>query len=179
MKRLFILCALALLMSCVCLPQLPTQTIYVDSTCSVVLPDYRQLVTALDNCDLVSLEQDPEPGTVLNYSGILDVTMTASDISGNVTEASFEVLMVDTIPPEIIIDSNQAMINVFDYLDAFQATLKPYISDSIWATHNLVMISSPDGTHMGGWYESQYSMITVTDEDLETLGYRTYKIYLE
>lgn len=178
MKRVFILLALTLLMSCVCLPQLPTQTIYVDSTCSVVLPDYRPLVKAIDNCDLVSIEQVPEPGTVFNYSGILDVTMTAVDISGNRTEAIVEVLMIDTIPPKIIIDSNQSMINAFDYLDAFQATVNPYISDSVRNTHNLVMISSPDGTHMGAWYDSQYSMITVSEKDLETLGYRTYKIYL-
>jgi hypothetical protein len=135
---------------------------------------------ALDNCDIVYLEQDPAPGTVFNYSGVISVTITASDISGNVTSADFDVFMIDTIPPEIIIDSTVSYIgDSFKLLDAFQAVLRPYIDDSTWNNNNLVMISSPEGEHMGGWYDKRYSMITVTPEDLEKLGYETFRVYLK
>jgi len=171
MKRLVILCTLALAMSCVCLPQLPDQTVYVDSTCSVELPDYTLLVKAQDNCDVVYLVQDPEPGTVFNYSGVIGVTITATDISGNVTSGAFEVFMIDTIAPRIIMDSVTAVMEVnFQLLDAFQASLKPYVSDSILNTHNLVMVFYPTGRYIGIFQPPNfYPAVPLTEEEIDEL----------
>jgi len=142
MKRLFILCALALLMSCVCTPQMVNQTLYVNDSCEVVLPDYTVIVRAQDNCDIVDLSQDPEPGLVLG-TGTIPVTITATDLSSNITQVQFDVYIIDTIPPTITIDTSAlAWESDTVFIDAWK-------NDSILNKLNLLTINEIDGERWG------------------------------
>lgn len=66
MKKLLFLLSIVLLSSCTCLlSQIPPQYIYINENCEAVLPDYLTKVTATDNCNLASLIQIPEGGSIL------------------------------------------------------------------------------------------------------------------
>ena len=96
MKRFLYLLPFVLL-GCTCNAQLQVQYLYVDSNCNAVLPDYTLVVQARDNCSEVLLEQFPEPGSLV--SGSVNVTISATDESGNNTTAQFDVFLLDTIAP--------------------------------------------------------------------------------
>ncbi len=85
------------------------QTEYLDGTCQVILPDYRGLQSAADNCAIDSLQQSPAPGTIITANTI--VTITAVDFGSNTASCSFNVSMMDTIKPTIVCPANIAMNN--------------------------------------------------------------------
>lgn len=176
MKRLVILLTLALLMSCVCTPQLDDQTIYLDDSCKVELPDYRPLVKAQDNCDIVSLEQDPVPGTIFNFIGVVPAKITATDLSGNVDSANFHIFLIDTIPPKIILDTsavahtpeqqdllftlwyNSVKYDMYNtelpdsiYIDELESWMPLPNLKTIFDTKNMVTVSTPEGNHLTRW----------------------------
>ena len=102
MKRLFGFLIVAALAACTCLSQIPDQLIYVDQNCEAVLPDYTPDVIVTDNCDNATISQVPNAGTLLTSAQpVTEITITAEDISGNQSSISFNVLLVDTIPPTI------------------------------------------------------------------------------
>jgi len=104
MKRAIFLISLFTLISCTCLPQIPPQYLYADGDCQAELPNYLQAVSVLDNCGNATLTQEPLPGTILDASNpYIQVKIVATDISGNTDIERFDVLLMDTIPPEIII----------------------------------------------------------------------------
>lgn len=182
MRKLFFLFVMAAVISCNCLkPQrVSPQTIYaVDSACEAALPNYLPLFSVRDNCPGTIITQDPIAGTMLDASRpYVTVDIIAADISDNRDTVQFQVWFADTIKPTITIDSTLLAEGVFGLLDVFQASLRPYIDDSTWNSSNLVMISSPDYKHMGGWYDKDLHVITASDDDLDKLGYTTYKLYL-
>jgi len=100
MKKIFLSSfVLTFFVSCTCLPQISTQTIYANENCEAPLPDYTQLVTVSDNCSAI-LEQVPSPGYVLDIGHpSIDVTLRAVDPSGNTASTTFSVILLDTIPP--------------------------------------------------------------------------------
>jgi len=181
MKKLLFILMVATLVSCNCLmPQrVPPQTVYATDSCETALPNYLPFFRVRDNCPGPIITQTPIAGTVLDTDNpYVEVHIIATDISDNRDTVSFDVFFQDTIPPVITVDSTfLSNIDAFELLDLAQASFRPYISDSVWNTHNLVMISSPNGSHMGGWYHNKYDIITVTEEDLEKLGYTTYRLY--
>ena len=83
-----------------------TQTLAVDGTCAVPLPDYTGQAAVADNCDPaqggVTVVQSPAPGTMytINDSPVT-VTLTATDAAGNVADCSFLVQLMDNQPPMI------------------------------------------------------------------------------
>lgn len=81
----------------------PTQ---ISTSCGATL-DYRGLVVATDNCSPTGLNitQIPAPGTFLG-SGLLPVTMTATDQFGNMGTCVFNVLNIDIIPPTLVCPQN-------------------------------------------------------------------------
>jgi len=88
------------------LAQIPPQYIYVGENCEAVLPDYLTKVTATDNCSLASLIQIPEAGTILTASQtVTDVEIRATDSQGNHTSVNFNVILIDTVPPIITVDT--------------------------------------------------------------------------
>lgn len=78
------------------------QTLYMNSSCTATLLDYTGLVTDLENCffvNPVSIVQSPINGTSIN--GMVTITMTGMDESGNDGTCTFTVTPLDTISPEI------------------------------------------------------------------------------
>ena len=107
MKKILFLVSTVLLSSCTCmLSQIPAQYIYVGENCEAVLPDYLTKVIATDNCSLASLIQIPEAGTILTASQtVTDVEIRATDRQGNHTSVNFNVILIDTVPPIITVDT--------------------------------------------------------------------------
>lgn len=90
--------------------QIPPQYVYVDSNCQAVIPDYRPLVKASDNCGTVNLIQTPEAGYILGFTGLSrEVVIRAVDASNNYAQVKFTVIAIDTIPP--VIDSTSLMVD--------------------------------------------------------------------
>ncbi|MBI1286578.1 MAG: HYR domain-containing protein [Flavobacteriales bacterium] len=77
-----------------------TQTVATDATCGYSLADYTTLGTATDNCDLtVTVTQSPNIGA--NVSGTTQVTLTATDDSGNSSTCTFNVVGEDQEAPTL------------------------------------------------------------------------------
>lgn len=76
-------------------------TVYVDSGCEYLLPDYTGLTIAIDNCDPnVSLTQMPIPGVKLTgYNTSHFVSITGADIAGNSSVCSFQITLLDSLAP--------------------------------------------------------------------------------
>src|SRR5690606_31245443 len=74
------------------------QDIVGDSTCQAVLADFTSLAIVSDNCDANPVvTQAPAAGTV--FSGTVLVTLTVTDASGNSSDTSFNVNVIDTTDP--------------------------------------------------------------------------------
>ncbi len=99
MKKIVIFLAVAVLMGCTCIGQLQTQYVYADENCQAQLPDYLQIVSVSDNCSEVSLIQSPPAFAYISVH--TEVTITATDQSGNINSSSFQVMLLDTIPPAL------------------------------------------------------------------------------
>ncbi len=71
-----------------------------DFECSGIMPDFTMVVVANDNCDpSPMLTQNPLPGTDLGPIGTMTmVTMSATDMSGNVAMVSFDITVVEPNP---------------------------------------------------------------------------------
>jgi hypothetical protein len=76
----------------------PSQTIPLDASCQVVMPDFRPIVTSPSNC-VLTLTQSPAPGTILSGTNPVTVTITATNSSGVSTSCSFGLSPLDTTPP--------------------------------------------------------------------------------
>ena len=113
MKKLLILLAF-ILSGCSCLlSQVPPQTIYVNENCQVILPDYRDSVIVTENCEGYTLEQTPDPGTILDInSPAIGVEVIATDAFGNKSNTLvIPVILVDTIPPILEWPQGQIAMN--------------------------------------------------------------------
>jgi gliding motility-associated-like protein len=83
----------------------------VGNACEFVIPDYTGLALATDNCTaLPALTQSPAIGTTINGTGaVQEITITATDDSGNATSCTFEITLDDTIAPSIECVENQTV----------------------------------------------------------------------
>lgn len=135
MKIILLSAIMLIVYGCSCLGQIPDQTLYVDSTCTVVLPDYRAAVIVTDNCGVGDLTQLPEPGTILDSGNqIVEVIITATDVFDNQSSISFMVVAVDTIPPVITINEDWFVYNL-DVTKLNDGTPIKYIENSQeWVT---------------------------------------------
>ncbi|MFK8165471.1 MAG: HYR domain-containing protein [Lewinella sp.] len=83
-----------------------TQTIAVDGTCEVPLPDYTSQASTADNCDPrkgpVTVTQAPAANTMYDINDSpVTVTLTATDASGNTGTCTFQVEFMDNQPPQM------------------------------------------------------------------------------
>ena len=76
------------------------QIVSYDNGCQFNLQDYTGMAVATDNCSGLSITQSPLPGTVLNASS--SVTLTVTDGSGNTNSCSFTVTPNDTTIPNAV-----------------------------------------------------------------------------
>ena len=106
MRNIILALFVLVLMGCNCIAQIPTQYAYVDENCEAVLGDYLPMVIVSDNCGIASVVQVPEAGFTI--SGTIPVEIQATDIEGNITTVQFDVVVIDTIPPSIILNPDFA-----------------------------------------------------------------------
>lgn len=137
MKKLLFLLSIVLLSSCTCmLAQIPPQYIYINENCEAVLPDYLTKVTATDNCNLASLIQIPEGGSILTNI-VNEIEIMATDNTGNHTSINFNVILIDTIPPIITVDDttltgdNSLYGTGYDIIDALYTQADKIIADKL------------------------------------------------
>ncbi len=72
-----------------------------DATCAIAIPDLRGALVVNDNCTgVLSIDQSPAPGTILN-PGDNEVVFTVSDEGGNNTSCTVTQRVIDTTPPVI------------------------------------------------------------------------------
>lgn len=93
-----------------------SDTVFLDATCTAMLPKYDTLFTITDNCDAMPMvTQSPMSGMALTGVGtITPVTLTLTDVSGNTTICSFNSVTADSSLPvltcpmaqEIFLDGN-------------------------------------------------------------------------
>lgn len=138
-----------------------------DPNCDFVLPDYRNLATADDNCAVVSVAQVPAPGTP--YSGhntTIDITLTAMDQAGLTDDCTFTVTLNDVTPPEfntaptdhdVFVDEECEFL-VPDY--ALSATA----SDACDANVSITQLSPPVNSLLAGHNTTQAITLRVIDD---------------
>jgi beta-lactam-binding protein with PASTA domain len=82
------------------------QTENADAVCDATLSDYTGLATVADNCDASPVvTQSPSAGTTI--SATTTVTLTVTDASGNTSDCTFDVSIIDNTAPTITCPSNQ------------------------------------------------------------------------
>src|SRR5690606_9523071 len=76
---------------------------YVNAACEFIIPDYSNLVVALDNCDdNLEITQSPTIGSTIDGAGTVQtITLTVTDDSDNSTIREFNITLLDNIPPQI------------------------------------------------------------------------------
>jgi hypothetical protein len=179
MKRFIYLLGLLLLSSsCTCiLSQVPPQTIYANTECEAVLPDYTLQVTASDNCGEVTLRQLPAAGTILTAANpVVDVLITGTDQFGNEAFITVPVSMIDTIPPILEWVTGVASIGEQDVVNMYknwEQAVKYYgiaewIYDQSWKPDSLEFA---EGVERSLWYFHH----TIALDSTEYEEYLTFK----
>ena len=87
-----------------------SRLVYAGATSGYVLPDFISTSITEDNCEMVSFTQDPVTGSTLVSDQSHNLTLTAEDLSGNTTSATFtitvEALRVASIASLDLIEVN-------------------------------------------------------------------------
>jgi hypothetical protein len=86
-----------------------SQSIHLNSSCSATLPDYTALVTVSDNCTAtgdIIVTQSPIAGSSVSGAGTAVITLTATDIAGNVSTCTFNLSKQDVTAPVMTCPSN-------------------------------------------------------------------------
>jgi len=147
-----------------------TQTIAVDGTCEVPLPDYTSAAATADNCDPrqggVATTQLPAAGTMYDINDSpVTVTLTATDAAGNENTCTFQVLLMDNQPPSITCPVSPQT----DPLDGNCEAMIPDFRDDVMVSSTctmdgftLVQIPAP-GTTVSG---EATTPITITASDV-------------
>jgi len=123
MKKLLVVFSVAIMLSSCCMSQIPTQYYFATDSCTFYLPDYSQVVQIRDNCCVndTSFVQVPNSGTLLVPGTEVTVTLYATDCYGNQSSMSFDVVIIDNVPPEFIYDSTD-----FTSLGQFQNDVRTW-----------------------------------------------------
>ena len=102
-------CTFNLLLTDTISPQIScpaNQNDFYNSNCEFTLLDYTSLVTSSDNCDpTLTVTQFPVTGSIVSSDTTIQLTVT--DDSGNSSTCTFDLLLTDSIPPQISCPANQ------------------------------------------------------------------------
>jgi hypothetical protein len=167
MKKLLFLLSIVLLSSCTCvLSQIPPQYIYINENCQAILPDYLTKVTATDNCVLASLIQIPEGGSILTNM-VNQVEIRATDNTGNHTSINFNVILIDTIPPVITVDTTLTADDSlygsgYDIIDALYTQADKIIADKLTFFDENFPYSELGLTPQDSSYFKEYLIVTTS-----------------
>ncbi|TXF90121.1 HYR domain-containing protein [Neolewinella aurantiaca] len=147
----------------------PLQEDFFDEACGFVVEDYRALATIDDNCAPLSeltITQDPMPGSGFNGPAVdQNVTITAVDPSGNLSQCSFILAVRDSTPPVVTCPAPDTLLTNADC----EVTIGDYIGmavaqDNCTEQQNLVITQLPaPGTVISGHNTTEMVTISVTD----------------
>ena len=88
------------------------QTIDIVTDCEVSLPDFTTDAIISDFCDAdLTVVQSPAAGTIISGAGtVTTVTITATDISGNMGSTDFDVTIRDISQPVVVAPADQELV---------------------------------------------------------------------
>lgn len=105
MRNLLLTCITLLLFSGCCISQIPTQYYFLNDSGFFYLPDYTKIIEVKDNCEVISFYQTPTSGTQIICGNDIQVSIIATDWTGNTITMSFDVIGIDNLPPTFYYDS--------------------------------------------------------------------------
>lgn len=150
MKKSILFLALMVSLSGCCysqlVNQLPDQIYFANDSCEYYLPDYTEAITVSDNCNIDYFYQYPESGAVITAGVVTEVSIVAGDVSGNEKTIHFNVLLVDTIPPEFHVDTI-----LFNSLSQYQNEYRTWHLYN-WVTSKGDTLKSPNAFGFWGYY---------------------------
>jgi hypothetical protein len=116
-KLLFFLFAVAMT-SCTCVmsQSIPAQYLYVDQSCGAAMPDYLPKFTFTDNCGIDTVWQSPIRGTWLTAPAT-SAMIRAIDKFGNHTDLMFTIHLLDTVPPQIILQDSTLITDNYEKIN--------------------------------------------------------------
>lgn len=85
-----------------------------NTSCSVLIPDFKSQVVISDNCmatTLLEIEQTPAPNTLITAPSTQQVYFTVTDEAGNFSTCIINVHVLDTIAPVVVCPANQFIPN--------------------------------------------------------------------
>ncbi len=142
--------------------------VFVDANCEVTLQDYLTSISTSDNCTAstaITLNQMPTSGTSLSLDTTF-VTISAMDISGNVSNCTFPVVVKDNIDPNITCPTSATVIadNDCDFIIP-DYTSDALSTDNCTANDDISITQFPlVGTTISGEDFTQIIILTATDE---------------
>lgn len=86
---------------------------FLNGLCQFVLPDYTGLAAISDNCTPLAqlvVVQAPAQGAVVNGNGVFPITITVTDLAGNVSNCVFNLNTIDVLPPAVVCPANQVVV---------------------------------------------------------------------
>ncbi|HON19188.1 MAG TPA: HYR domain-containing protein [Salinivirgaceae bacterium] len=165
-------------------------SIPVNENCEAILPNYLSSFDVTDNCTAVSSivkTQTPSAGTA--FSGVQNVTLRATDASGNFSEISFLVSAIDQTPPIILSSHSDVELVVNESCLASVPDFTSFLvaADNCTPSENLLISQTPVAnslisaqesvslhvTDQGGNISSISFLVTPVDTIKPTINCRT------
>jgi len=130
-----------------------------DGSCQYTLSSYTGSATAADNCDgSPTITQSPVSGTVI--TGTTEITLTATDASGNLNTCTFDVIPDDDVDPTITCPSDQVIGSNVDC-----DVIVPDYTSSVTAADNCDLSLAFSQSPGSGTIISDTTEVTVTVTD--------------
>ncbi|MFK7981005.1 MAG: FG-GAP-like repeat-containing protein, partial [Saprospiraceae bacterium] len=145
------------------------QSLTVDNSCMVNLPDYTGMASTGDNCSGVAeiiLSQSPVSGSPITV-GVTIVTITATDKSGNSMTCQFQVRVTDEIAPVITCPTDTTLyLNSTCGVSIPDFTNLATVNDNCSAPANISVSQNPAiGTLLEEENITQVIILTARDEN--------------
>ena len=152
---------------------LENQVVAVDTACSYVVPNYLSQVTAQDNCGVVSVLQNPLPGTTVS-TGVTQITITAND-GVNQSVCAFTLTVEDQTAPTATAQNITVALDIDGYAEVAINDIDAGSSDNCGAitkSLNTTIFSCDDIgqneiiltiTDQGGLQSTATAIVTVVD----------------
>jgi gliding motility-associated-like protein len=123
----------------------PNQTAFANSFCNAIVGDYRSLVIANDNCSgLSALTYTQLPSAGASISTTTNVTISVSDVAGNVSSCVLTVTVSDTTGPVLsCVDTLSAAINSSCQYTIPNAITGLIATDNCSASNTIIKVQNP------------------------------------
>ena len=139
---------------------LPDVQLAGDANCEAVLPDYTAELTVSDEYSAeCTVAQEPVAGTVLNGTNH-EVTLTAADEAGNISEVSFNVEITDQIDP-VVSFTGEPEIQLDDACSAGLPDLTDHADLAVTECNSYTVTQEP----VPGTSISDTTLVTLTAAD--------------